>query len=233
MASALHVRGPAQAAFTLIELLVVVTIIAILAAMVLPAIQVVRDAAKGTICQSNLRQIGLGAAGYSLDHEGQVVPVKHALANGNGTSWMSTVSPYIEASNDSNKNGEFEWGEYKTTGVIKCPIYKYKPTAWQPGYAMNCFLLFPKSNASNSTKLDGKSAIDDRLPVVDLRESMITHQSLRLFVADTSNDENLQGADDCSYRHRTRTGALMCDGHVAMLTRAQAAIAINNPAIGY
>lgn len=68
---------------------------------------------------------------------------------------------------------------------------------------------------------------------IDLRQSMVTHQSLRLLVADTTSDENLWGSGDCSYRHRTRTGALMCDGHVAMLTRAQAAIAINNPAIGY
>lgn len=233
MASALRFRGSVKGAFTLIELLVVVTIIAILAAMILPAIQIVRDAAKGTICQSNLRQIGLGAAGYSLDHEGQVVPVKHALANGSGTSWMATISPYIEAEKDGDNDGQYEWGEYKTTGVIKCPIYKYKPTAFQPGYAMNNFLLLPLSNASNSTNSDGTSAIAGWLPVVDLRESMITHQSSRMFVADSDPDENLWNASDCNYRHRKRTGSLLFDGHTALLTQAQVAIAMGNPAIGY
>lgn len=225
-------RSPATVgAFTLIELLVVVTIIAILAAMILPAISIVRDAAKGTICQANLRQIGLGAVGYSLDHEGQVVPVKHVLANGSGTAWMSTVSPYIEATNDSNRNGEFEWGEYKTNGVIKCPIYKYKPTPSQPGYAMNNFLLWPVSSDNNSFDSSGASPFGGR--VINLIDSMVTNQSMRMFVADTTSDENLWGSGDCSYRHRQRTGALLFDGHTALLTRAQATIAISNPAIGY
>jgi prepilin-type N-terminal cleavage/methylation domain-containing protein len=233
MPAPIHVtRLGACDAFTLIELLVVITIIAVLAAMLLPTLSTIRDAAKGTICCTNLRQIGMGASGYSLDHEGQIPPVKMDLANGSGTSWMSIIAPYIEAANDANKNGEQEWGEYRTNGVIKCPIYKYKPTPFQPGYAMNNFLLWPVSSDNNSSKADGTSYFNGPSKAINLIDSMITYKSARMFVADTTSDENLWGYLDCTYRHRQRAGSLLFDGHTALLTAKEANIAISNPANG-
>lgn len=226
----LHAAPTRAGAFTLIELLVVVTIIAILASLVLPAVGVVRDASKGVVCNANLRQIGLGVTGYTLDHRGQMPPVKMDLPTG-GVAWMTLVAPYIESENDGNRDGVMGWGEYSTRGVITCPIYKYKPTPWQPGYAMNNFLLWPESSSNNSVRADGTSYFGGT--VINLLAARIPYRSTRLLVADTTSDENLWGSGDCSYRHRQRTGALFCDSHVGMLTRNQATIAIGNPAIGY
>lgn len=59
-------------AFTLIELLVVIAIIAILAALILPALQSAQNAARGSACISNLRQIGAGIFAYAGDHGGMI-----------------------------------------------------------------------------------------------------------------------------------------------------------------
>lgn len=57
----------------MIELLVVITIIAILAAMLLPALKTARDQAKGTACLNHLRQIGVAMNLYTQDYDGMLM----------------------------------------------------------------------------------------------------------------------------------------------------------------
>ncbi|MCK6489835.1 MAG: type II secretion system GspH family protein [Planctomycetes bacterium] len=79
-------------AFTLIELLVVITIVAVLAGMLLPAVALVRNAAQGARCAASLRQLQLANLGYSVDWEGSFVPVWFYNAAGTsspmGTTWI-------------------------------------------------------------------------------------------------------------------------------------------------
>ncbi len=61
-----------RTAFTLIELLVVISIIAILAAMLLPAIGLVKQASQASVCASNQRQIVMAVLGYTSEQDGMM-----------------------------------------------------------------------------------------------------------------------------------------------------------------
>ncbi|MDA3960780.1 MAG: prepilin-type N-terminal cleavage/methylation domain-containing protein [Planctomycetota bacterium] len=69
MATSHHRHG-----FTLIELLVVISIIAILAALLIPAVGMVRESANSADCQSKLRQMGMFMEYYAEDHDGMYPP---------------------------------------------------------------------------------------------------------------------------------------------------------------
>ena len=62
--------------FTLVELLVVIGIIALLIAILLPALNKARAQAKMIACQSNMRQIGQALFTYAADHKGVMPPVE-------------------------------------------------------------------------------------------------------------------------------------------------------------
>jgi prepilin-type N-terminal cleavage/methylation domain-containing protein/prepilin-type processing-associated H-X9-DG protein len=86
--------------FTLIELLVVVAVIGVLIALLLPAVQKVREMAARTKCTSNVKQIVLALHNYhgtfgSLPH-GNAVPLLPAGDNFNRSHWYLVILPYVE-----------------------------------------------------------------------------------------------------------------------------------------
>ena len=87
--------------FTLIELLVVVAIIAILAGMLLPALNRAREAAKTAACQQNLKNLSMAMNMYSSDYGGFLVWHSHQCRRGvncNSYAWYSLWTPYTDGS---------------------------------------------------------------------------------------------------------------------------------------
>ena len=68
-----------QTAFTLLELLVVISVIALLLALLLPAIGRARESALSTMCSNHQRNLGLGITMYADDHDGQMPPIETGL----------------------------------------------------------------------------------------------------------------------------------------------------------
>jgi len=94
--------SPRRTAFTLVELLVVIAIIGVLVALLLPAVQAAREAARRTQCTNNLKQIALAVHNYEGSR--QLFPPSfcwNRVTGNKGGSWsaFTRILPYVEENN--------------------------------------------------------------------------------------------------------------------------------------
>ncbi len=125
-------------AFTLIELLVVVAIIAVLVALLLPAISKTREIARRTICASNLRMIGVGYMSYAqvygkfpspffYVYDPTSTPVNKAgVINRLDKSTALEVNKFIDQRTLTNPNGQDFTAQEVAQMVWRCPSVEAK-----------------------------------------------------------------------------------------------------------
>jgi prepilin-type N-terminal cleavage/methylation domain-containing protein/prepilin-type processing-associated H-X9-DG protein len=143
--SRLLVGAPARRAFTLIELLVVIAIIGILLALLLPAVQRVREAANRAKCQNNLKQLALACHAYHNIFLS--FPPGNRNRGGDKGSWMFMTLPFMEQDNlyrqvtalRTVNGGDYEssgWGMSLavTAGLLprKLPYTRCPSDSWEP-----------------------------------------------------------------------------------------------------
>src|SRR5688500_14921104 len=126
-----------RGAFTLVELLVVIGIIAILIALLLPALNKARQQAFTVKCLANLRTLGQATAMYISAYRGAypyptsaypLPPGGVATAGGpldgmqESICWYSALDPFLQQKSTDRRSGTSQWREYKVWK--QCPIYE-------------------------------------------------------------------------------------------------------------
>src|SRR5262245_54473511 len=102
--------------FTLIELLVVIAIIAVLIALLVPAVQKVRAASERTQCNNNLKQLALAIHAYADTHGKFPAEGRFSLV-----SWPTQIMPYIEQKNAVRGKGDTTPLAGTTIPLLLCP----------------------------------------------------------------------------------------------------------------
>lgn len=213
--------------FTLIELLVVIAIIAILASMLLPALNKARDHAKQTKCASNEKQMGLAQAAYQVDYD-CYINYKLGSFSSNPTfdgvtfnrlriNWPFMLGyfgylPYtMKTGND----------KYCTTKLFQCPSFRTEELCASPqyvsrthpdiftygGYVINHWKGGYSTYAMKQKGPSGKKSSQVRYP-----SKTVLFADGDYYVVHDSNT-----ADNVSVRHRGGTNCVMADGHYELL----------------
>ncbi|MBS1371844.1 MAG: prepilin-type N-terminal cleavage/methylation domain-containing protein [Lentisphaeria bacterium] len=206
-------RIPMHRKFTLIELLVVIAIIAILASMLLPALNRARDSAKKSTCINNLKQIGSFVNFYNNDNNGYYP----SYGNGSmGPTWSAQLLRlYFYA---GNKDAQYAAAQKDRNIINRCPIremsyaeYKAKKsnTDFWGMYGVN-YVYFAVSGTGNSVKPKKLSSIkspSQKVYAVDGRECEGNGE-----IASYSWEKAMP-----SGRHNNMANVLWADGHTSSM----------------
>lgn len=189
--------------FTLIELLVVIAIIAILASMLLPALQQARAKSRQISCSGNLKQLGIAAAMYQQGNRNVMPPP----LSSSGIRWRTLFLPYIEGCDSSvyKDDAAFTYKMQCTVAMTESP--KVDPRSYS---------YVQVDLPQNSTQGFALARISNPSVIGMYTESRLFASPDRFgnFISIASASRGVHYPAD---RHMTGTNVTFVDGHVKYL----------------
>ncbi len=211
-----------DAAFTLVELLVVLAVIGLLAGLMVPGLARGRQAALGSRCVSNLRQLGLAARVYWDDHSDRAFPERVARRDDGWRYWFGWLQDGQEGERRFDVTQGVLWPYLGGRGVEVCPSldrlgtrFKSKARGAAFGYAYN-LLMGPRDRTPVSLSQvrdpSGLAVLVDAAQVNDFQEPASPENPMleEFYYFGTNRLEAT-----IHFRHALRAQATFADGHVA------------------
>ncbi|MDX1962898.1 MAG: DUF1559 domain-containing protein [Pirellulales bacterium] len=191
--------------FTLVELLVVIAIIGILVALLLPAIQSAREAARRSSCINNMRQLGLACHNYMGIHK--ALPPAYLEYNATlrpnlrDTSFHTLMLQYIEESNIAKiYNFKVNWNDAanrRATDVeiplLICPSVGDSERQWATDYAP-CTVISNSNNYALASDNPSTPKLIDYLESKGIKSRRITDSESRMQIQGNGLSGYIQGA---------------------------------------
>lgn len=225
--------------FTLIELLTVIAIIAILAGLLLPAVNGARAKARNTACLNNLKNIGTAFVSFADDHNGNFPTAYNLQKSTIKCGWSGALYPYLGLSYNSD-------AQTIQKSVFVCPVGNFDSVGVDrfyknisSGYVTNPLITDCDGHAEITTANGGYISYDDTEKVVNVTDyskfrsmkiARVKFTSNCMLVSDTRCDMCLCGASPIIGASWTQCVTLQRQSnrdnawHTAMTTRCTGAV---------
>lgn len=220
--------------FTLIELLVVIAIVALLVAIIAPALRVVKETAKCLLCQTNLRSFVTAVHTYSVEHDERICGSwNYSPPYGWGDPWDWAWAPWDASTDTAVTNYLNATQEQKQEGVKQGVLYKFDymtdikayhcPSDKSPGgnfrsYSMPDCLngkwgveVSSTGDWSNLTKYSQIKSPSDKY--VFLEENDTRGYNINSWVIHTDGTDAAGWGDPLAVWHTNKSNLSFADGH--------------------